>query len=311
MDYKFLILFISIILVGLYVFRELDTFKKNMELKVVEVNETNENNLNKLRSKIQTDLQQCVAKIKTHNIEFINEARKMKLISAQPITNVSNNYSEEDHENALQYQYLSDIKKDTDKQQRGDSQYMSDRSNFDINIENNVQKTNEDKHDELSKITEEHDDNNDTKEKPKGEEKVEENNKKEEEEEENEEEEEEEEEEEVEKKEVKIIKKKEDEVSGRITLGSTKNKGKGEKPVVSGAKKNADTKSIRTNEITPINLKALRPIEQYKKEELDTIAKVYSIPTIYKTEDGKRAFYKKDELYSKIKTYLSKLKTKN
>jgi hypothetical protein len=79
-----------------------------------------------------------------------------------------------------------------------------------------------------------------------------------------------------------------------ITVGSNaSNKGK---------KMQLENKSVDTNKI--MGLTKLNAITTYKKEELERIAKILSIPTTY--EDGnKRKPYNKEELYSKIKDFIN------
>ena len=82
--------------------------------------------------------------------------------------------------------------------------------------------------------------------------------------------------------------------ANNITVGSNaSNKGK---------KMQLDNKSVDTNKI--MALTKLNAITTYKKEELERIAKILSIPTTY--EDGnKRKPYNKEELYSKIKNFIN------
>jgi hypothetical protein len=79
-----------------------------------------------------------------------------------------------------------------------------------------------------------------------------------------------------------------------ITIGSTaSNKGK---------KMQLENKSVDTNKI--MALTKLNAITSYKKEELDRIAKILSLPTTY-SDGNKRKPYNKEELYSKIKDFIN------
>ena len=147
MDYKFIILVVLLLFILAYLFRELEASKRDIETKFFEVNENIENNSKTLRTKFQTDLASCTNKLKTYNAEFISQARKISFLNAQPITNMSNNYTETDSDRKNAMQYLSDVRKEKEqhikqgKPDRQDSLYMSETSsktNFKIDFNDSV-----------------------------------------------------------------------------------------------------------------------------------------------------------------------------
>jgi len=88
---------------------------------------------------------------------------------------------------------------------------------------------------------------------------------------------------------------------GEITIGSKKGD-KGKK--LSLNIKNDDNNSIATNDIPKLNIKNLKILDDYTKKNLEKIAKVHCVPISYKSTEGKRIQYKKDELYEKIKQFI-------
>jgi hypothetical protein len=93
---------------------------------------------------------------------------------------------------------------------------------------------------------------------------------------------------------------------GEITIGSKKGNN-GIVPKITIGKGN-DNASISTVDAEHINLKTLKAVDTYTKKELEKIAKVYSLASTYKSADGKRVQYKKEDLYQLIKDHLN---TKN
>ena len=88
---------------------------------------------------------------------------------------------------------------------------------------------------------------------------------------------------------------------GEITIGSKKGD-KGKK--LSLNIRNDDNNSIATNDIPKLNIKNLKILDDYTKKNLEKIAKVHCVPISYKSTEGKRIQYKKDELYEKIKQFI-------
>lgn len=350
MDYKFVILLLVIIAVFMFLYKELDNIKNDIKSKFEELTEATTINLRNMRSKFQTDLGTCVSRIKTHNADFINQARRINLINAQPVTYVSgsNYYTETDSEKKQMLQYLSDVrqnvkpkestlymsdesrKKKSDKQKSphksksdgkieieeteikeikgldnnsksSESQKNKNKQNIDI-LENILEESNEDEtenYDESSKSESVVIDINQfiAGDKQDGTKDLEVNNTK------------------IESDENDTVnsgEESEDDSSeqsgyGNITLGSSKKGNNGIIPKFIIGKTN-DNGSISTVDAEHINLKTLKSVDTYTKKELEKIAKVYSLPSTYKSDDGKRIQYKKEDLYQLIKDHLN---TKN
>jgi hypothetical protein len=366
MDYKFVILLLVIIAVFLFLYKELDNIKNNIKSKFEELTDTTSVNLRNMRSKFQTDLGTCVSRIKTHNADFINQARKINLINAQPVTYVSgsNYYTETDSEKKQLLQYLSDVRQtvkpkesilymsDASKKRKSSKQKSSDITNSnekqqiiveeieikqidgltesdkksekkddekinilkpvnDVNVsnlqdsssnipcrqvmssnllENILEETNENETDDDSSKTENividvnqyiNGDNDNLKK-------------------------------ESEKSENDESSDSSSTASGasgygEITFGSSKKETNGIVPKITIGKGH-DSASISTVDAEHINLKTLKTLDTYTKKKLEKIAKVYSLPSTYKSHDGKRVQYKKEDLYQLIKNHLN---TKN
>lgn len=345
MDYKFVILLLVIIAVFMFLYKELDNIKNDIKSKFEELTEATTINLRNMRSKFQTDLGTCVSRIKTHNADFINQARRINLINAQPVTYVSgsNYYTETDSEKKQMLQYLSDVRQnvkpkestlymsDESRKKKSDRQKSSHKSKSDEKIEieeteikeirgldnnsknsessrnNNTQnihilenileESNEDETENLDESSKSEsvviDINqfiaNDKQDETKNEEHDDEENNT------------------VDSSEESEDNSSEQSGYGNITLGSSKKGNNGIIPKFIIGKTN-DNGSISTVDAEHINLKTLKSVDTYTKKELEKIAKVYSLPSTYKSDDGKRIQYKKEDLYQLIKDHLN---TKN
>ena len=132
MDYKIIILFLSIIVLVctiVYFILENNTTKKLIEDKYKNMIHFIDVNIKNMHNKTTTELGKFGNKIKKMNDDCIQKIRKMNALGSQPITNISNHYSSEsdtDNENNI-IKYLSDVKK------INSTLYMSDM---------NVKKTN-------------------------------------------------------------------------------------------------------------------------------------------------------------------------
>jgi len=131
MDYKFITILIVLLGIVLFLMKEWDNVKKNIDDKMNQIVTCIDDNSKMLKNKMQADLTVCVGKIKTINGEYIERVRKMNEYGSQPITNISNNYTDTDsHDNKENnIQYLSDIRKAPKKQTsqiKESSYYMSD-----------------------------------------------------------------------------------------------------------------------------------------------------------------------------------------
>lgn len=133
MDYKFIILLVMLLGIVLFFTRELENLRKDFEDKVVHIVSAVDNNGKSIRSKIQTDIGTCINKVKTHNMECIQQIRKMNTLGSQPITNMSNHYTDSDSDAQKgaknNIKYLSDMNTDVEKHKPEQSTYyMSDVS---------------------------------------------------------------------------------------------------------------------------------------------------------------------------------------
>jgi len=122
MNAQFVILLILLLVILVYIYTEVETIKKNVDIKFTELNENIESNSKTLRTKIQTDLGTCTNKIKTYNVDILAQAKKITYLNSQPITSMVNNYTETDTEKKNMLQYLSDVK------ENAESCYMSETS---------------------------------------------------------------------------------------------------------------------------------------------------------------------------------------
>jgi hypothetical protein len=96
--------------------------------------------------------------------------------------------------------------------------------------------------------------------------------------------------------------------SSKFELTKTKKSNKNELKNEESSQKsdnddNADVKSVATRDMSSLTLTSLKPINNYKLEELKKVAHILTIPVFSK--DGKnRHQLRKDELYDKIKICL-------
>lgn len=152
MDYKFIVLLIVLLGLILFFTKELDNVRREFDSKMNQVITCVDNSAKSVKSKIQTDIDNCTSKIKSINGEYIDRVRRMNIYGAQPITNMSNNYTDGDSDNQGQnnyLRYLSSVKEGDDLTKEGDdhtkeggSFYMSDddlqkEANFNISYTDN------------------------------------------------------------------------------------------------------------------------------------------------------------------------------
>ena len=140
MDYKFTIILGVIVILTVYIYVELNNINNNIDVKLKELNKSIENQNKSLRLKFQSDLTTCANKLKTYNAEFITQARKINVLNTQPITNISNHFSDDNEsDDVCDNQYLSDV---VEKKVLVDDKnlYMSETTNksndFKINYNN-------------------------------------------------------------------------------------------------------------------------------------------------------------------------------
>lgn len=130
MDYKFIILLLVIVGLILFFTRELDNMKCEMSDKLDKIASYVDNSSKNTLMKMQNGFGMCVNKIKTINGDYIEQVRKMNEYGNQPITNMSNHYTDTDSQgNGIKFAALSDCKMSRTsikKQQGGESFYMSE-----------------------------------------------------------------------------------------------------------------------------------------------------------------------------------------
>lgn len=111
MDYKFIILLL--VIVGLIIFftRELDNMKSEIGDKLDKIASYIDNSSNNTLTKMQNGFGMCVNKIKTLNGDYIEQVRKMNDYGNQPVTNMSNHYTDTDSQgNGIKFAALSDCR---------------------------------------------------------------------------------------------------------------------------------------------------------------------------------------------------------
>lgn len=114
MDFKLTILLLVIVLITVFLYKEIialrDDLTKNVNEIKLYIDESNKSQ----RNKYQTDLGLCVNKIKSINNDSIQQARRITLLNNQPIIrkNCVNNFTETDSSSDInsEIKYLSDTK---------------------------------------------------------------------------------------------------------------------------------------------------------------------------------------------------------
>ena len=342
MDYKLIILLLIMLVLILFVIKEIDLMHKDITGKIIQLSSFIDNSYKSLKAHFQSDITTCVDKLKTVNKEYISQVRKMNDYGTQQITNISDHYTESDGKNN-QIKGLSDMK---DKE---NSLYMSDNKEKDNKYKitydcKNGKLDKKDSHqhqhqqvselnkvvNELEKInpkkelsekiidnnTESSSDSSKDSKNNKEENNLKENNTKETNTEENN------------TKETNTEENNSDGVSMDIDmkLANIKNQQSGgnssesssessdesedeitltkSKKNIKNSKLNEEIVSLATNEVDELTLKTLKDVSTYTIDSLKKIAKQLSIPITNK--DGKnRKYFKKNELYEKIKSHLT------
>ena len=110
MDYKFII--ILFVFFGFIVFfREFELMKSNINDKLDRIYMQIDNSSKHTLSKIQNEFSLNLNKMKTMNGDYIEQVRKMNDYGNQPITNMSNHYTDTDSKgNGIKFASLSDCK---------------------------------------------------------------------------------------------------------------------------------------------------------------------------------------------------------
>jgi len=127
LDFKLIILFVMLLGIVLFFTRELENLRKDFEDKINTVVSAVDNNSKSIKGKIQADMTTCVTKIKNHNMECIQQIRKMNTLGSQPITNMSNHCTDSDTDvqqtKKYNIKYLSDMRADVEKEKHDPSTY--------------------------------------------------------------------------------------------------------------------------------------------------------------------------------------------
>lgn len=129
MDYKFIILLLVIIGLIIFFTRELDNIKSEISDKLDKIASYVDNSSKNTLIKMQNGFGMCVTKLKTINGDYIEQVRKMNDYGNQPLTNMSNHYTDTDSQgNGMKFLALSDCKmsKTSAKKQGGESFYLSE-----------------------------------------------------------------------------------------------------------------------------------------------------------------------------------------
>jgi hypothetical protein len=321
MDFK-LILIILVLVIGIgFIIKELMSQKEQLK----KVNDSIDNGVNNNIKTLKNRINVVASEIKNYNNDLVIQMKKINSINSQMVTSMSNYYTESESDgNKNLIDYLSDAKKtdgefkikfsdsksDTKSPQKSasilslqkykvleDSATSSDNTSIisqlnklnviKQNIEEqiiNEEQINQDNNDDItSEIEEEevqeeiiHNEISQEEISQELEEQLQELH------------------EELSVKSSKSSQSSQSIKLDNITIGSSaSNKGK---------KMQLENKSVDTNKI--MALTKLNAITSYKKEELDRIAKILSLPTTY-SDGNKRKPYNKEELYSKIKDFIN------
>src|SRR3989338_6953815 len=99
--YKYIIIAVVIIIICKFIYdnftKYMIEFSKGIEHRIHNV----EHNMMQISYKMQGDINSCVSRIRKINTDSVNQIRKIKLISEQPITDMVNNFSDGDGDIAL------------------------------------------------------------------------------------------------------------------------------------------------------------------------------------------------------------------
>jgi hypothetical protein len=108
MDYKILIL--AAILIGalIFLYREISTLKDEVRKGHREVRDSVDDTKDEVIKEVKNDLEKTLDKLRTLNLEYIQQVRKMNIIQNQPITKSSNHFTDSESEIGTNLNYLSD-----------------------------------------------------------------------------------------------------------------------------------------------------------------------------------------------------------
>lgn len=124
MDTKFIIFVVIILCVIFFIAikKDISQMNSNVDQKLDDIYKCVDTQSKSLKAKIQHDLKIFTDKIQNINGEYIEQVRKMNDYGLQPITNMSNHYTDSDSNDGknINIDCLSDVKK------KNDSFYMSE-----------------------------------------------------------------------------------------------------------------------------------------------------------------------------------------
>lgn len=118
MDYKFVILLLVIVGLILFFTREVENIKYEINKKLDDIVVCIDNTSKSTVGKMQYNLGTCVNKLKTINGDYLEQVRKMNDYGSQPITVLSNNYTDTDSQGGtcMKFASLSECKQNALKQ---------------------------------------------------------------------------------------------------------------------------------------------------------------------------------------------------
>jgi hypothetical protein len=132
MDYKFIILLVVLLGLILFFTKELNSIRNDSDEKINKVIACVDSNSKLIRTNFKSELDGCINKIKTLNCDFVAQVRRMDNYESQPITALSNHYTDSDSNDKKRNMipYLSDAYDNKlpkhDKEKAKESFYMSE-----------------------------------------------------------------------------------------------------------------------------------------------------------------------------------------
>jgi hypothetical protein len=111
MDYKMLIILLALAFLVLMVYREISNLRSGLITCINKLMIETQNNNDKIASKLQSNMINCVGQIKNISSDNLHQLKKITLLNHQPIRKISNHFTEtDDSEIHTDIHYLSDTK---------------------------------------------------------------------------------------------------------------------------------------------------------------------------------------------------------
>ena len=126
MDVKFIIIVVALIALALFLMGEINNLRKEIVDEFSKLENILEKHVETIRLKIQTDNFSSINKIKLYNEDLIHQIRRINMIEALPMTNMSNHYTDGDSECEGKLPYLSDVKRNDNNRVEEFVPYASD-----------------------------------------------------------------------------------------------------------------------------------------------------------------------------------------